>query len=180
MKADQPQNVKYFIGALFTDEALLEKAREAIIAQLGAIDLTSESFPFTTTNYYESEMGRPICRHFWGIEILMSPGKLAELKILCNAIEDKLAVDGKRKVNLDIGYLDFHKLVLASAKYNGQKIYLDLGIYADLTLNFQDGDFHALENTFPDFKSGSYNEVFLDLRNLYKRQLKASNSSNIA
>jgi len=172
MKADLPQNVKYFIGALFSDETLLDKAREAVIEKIGLIDLTSESFPFNTTDYYESEMGSPIYRQFWSIETLMSPGKLATLKILCNGIEEELAIASKRKVNLDIGYLDFHKLVLASAKYNGQKIYLDQGIYADATLYFEAGKFHALENTFPDFKSSTYLDVFLEIRRLYKSQIK--------
>lgn len=76
-------------------------------------------------------------------------------------------------VNLDVGYLDFHKLVLASAKYNGQKIYLDQGIYADPTLYFEGGQFHAFENTFPDFKSNTYHEVFLKIRNTYKAQIKS-------
>ncbi len=172
MKADLPQNVKYFIGALFSDEALLEKSRGAVTEELGPIDLTSESFPFTSTDYYESEMGSPIYRQFWSIETLMSPGKLATLKILCNGIEEELAIASKRKVNLDIGYLDFHKVVLASAKYNGQKIYLDQGIYADPTLYFESGIFHAFENTFPDFKSSTYHAVILEIRRLYKSQIK--------
>lgn len=173
MKADLPQSVKYFIGALFSDKALLDKAQVAVTDELGPIDLTSESFPFNTTDYYEAEMGRPIYRQFWSIETIMSPGKLATLKIQCNGIEDELAIASKRKVNLDIGYLDFHKLVLASAKYNGQKIYLDQGIYADPTLYFEAGQFHAFENTFPDFKSSTYFDVFLEIRRLYKSQIKA-------
>ncbi len=94
------------------------------------------------------------------------------MKILCNEIEEQLLVNGKRKINLDIGYLDFHKMVLASAKYNSQKIYLKHGIYADLTLTFESGQFCPVENTFPDFKSGQYNEVLLSFRNIYKSQLK--------
>ena len=62
---------------------------------------------------------------------------------------------------------------LASAKYNGQKIYLGQGIYADLTLTFSGGQFHPLENTFPDFISGAYNEIILKFRNSYKSQLNA-------
>ena len=54
----------------------------------------------------------------------------------------------------------------------GQKIYLDQGIYADLTLTFERGEFHVVENTFPDFKSGNYNHVFIKFRKTYKSQLK--------
>ncbi len=173
MKTEVPQNVKYFIGALFSDRKLLEQALLLCTTKIGKIDEHSEAFPFKDTDYYNSEMGTPIYRLFFSFESLMSPGELAKLKILCNEIEGQLLQDGSRKVNLDIGYLDFHKMILASAKYNGQKVYLDLGIYADPTLIFEKGKFHPTENTFPDFKSGQYDEVFLGFRNTYKAQLKA-------
>jgi len=172
MKAEQPQPVKYFIGALYSDLELLKQAQQFCIDRMGDIDFYSESFPFTDTSYYNEEMGQPIFRVFFSFVALMSPGELALLKIRCNEIEEALCVGGARKVNLDIGYLDFHKMVLASAKYNGQKIYLDHGVYADVTLVFERGEFKAVENTFPDFKSNAYHEVFLQMRNSYKAKIK--------
>ncbi|MCF7823710.1 MAG: DUF4416 family protein [Candidatus Marinimicrobia bacterium] len=177
MKTEKPQAVKYFIGALYSDKNLLEQSCAEISSKIGPIDILSNIFPFTSTTYYDEEMGSPIFRRFLSIQRLMSPGRLAELKVLCNDMEDSLAVNGHRKVNLDIGYLDLHKLVLASAKYNGQKIYLDQGIYADLTLAFENGQYHPLENTFPDFKSGLYNEFLLEIRTIYKQQLRTNTGS---
>ncbi|NQV14052.1 DUF4416 family protein [bacterium] len=176
MKAEHPQSVKYFIGALYSDAELLEKAQYLCAESIGEIDFYSKSFPFEVSSYYDEEMGRPLFRLFFSFKKLKSPGDLAGLKIKCNEIEDLLQVDASRKVNLDIGYLDYHKMLLASAKYNGQKIYLDQGIYADPTLIFENGQFRALENTFPDFRSGLYNEVFMTLRGMYKEQLKTLNS----
>jgi hypothetical protein len=95
-----------------------------------------------------------------------------KIKIKTNEIEDLVAVKGKRKVNLDPGYMDFNKVILASAKYNGQKIYLDLGIYADPTLSFEKGNFNPYPYSFPDFKTGEYNETFLQIRALYKKGRK--------
>ncbi len=172
MRAIDPQAVKYFIGALFSSSDLLEQAIYQCENRIGSIDMKSESFPFASTSYYEDEMGQNISRVIFSFDALLSPGELANLKVLCNMIEDGLRVEKSRKVNLDVGYLDFHKLVLASAKYNGQKIYLDHGIYADPTLYFEAGKFHAFENTFPDFKSETYHDVFLKIRNTYKAQLK--------
>ncbi len=173
MKPADPQFVKFFIGALFSDIDLLKKALELCQVKIGDVDLRSENFPFDLTTYYNEEMGQPIFRTFYSFETLRNPGDLSKLKVLCNDIEAKLAVEGKRKVNLDMGYLDFHKVVLASAKYNGQKIYLDQGIYADPTLFFEEGQFHAFEHTFPDFKLDTYNEVLLKIRNKYKDQIKS-------
>jgi hypothetical protein len=172
MKVKNPQAVKYFIGALFSDKDRLENAKQVWVNRIGEIDMESKSFPFDVTDYYEAEMGTPIFRQFFSFASLMSPGKLADLKLICNDIEEQFAVDNHRKVNLDIGYLDFHKMVLASAKYNGHKVYLSEGVYADVTLVFERGEFHSLEHTFPDFKSGQYDEVFMRFRNTYKSQLK--------
>jgi hypothetical protein len=63
---------------------------------------------------------------------------------------------------------------LASAKYNGQKIYLNFGIYADLTLHYEKGNYYPYPWSFPDFKNGGYNQTFLRIREIYKLQLKKS------
>lgn len=75
---------------------------------------------------------------------------------------------GKRKINLGPGYMDFDKVVLASAKYNAQKIYLSQGIYADPTLWYEKGVFTACPFAFPDFKTDLYHKIFLHIRSLYK------------
>ena len=173
MKAHEPTPVKYFIGALYSDETLLERGFDLCQAKLGALGIRSDAFLFDCTHYYDEEMGTPIHRMFVEIDALISPGELGRLKNRCNEIEDQLALGAKRKVNLDIGYLDLHKVILASAKYNGQKIYISDGIYADPTLIYETGSFHPLDNTFPDFKDGRYDEVFVQLRKTYKNQLKS-------
>jgi len=66
---------------------------------------------------------------------------------------------------------------LASAKYNYQKIYLRDGIYADPTLYYRKGRFIAADWTFPDFKSAVYENDFLQIRHIYKTQLKELQNS---
>ncbi len=174
MKPTDPQPVKLFIAALFSDDQLLEQALEACQQAFGATDYRSERFLFDITDYYEPEMGAPIYRQFVSFRQLVSPGKLADFKIRTNTIEDALTENNNRKVNLDTGYMDYHKVVLASAKYNGQKIYLDHGIYADPTLYYRKGTFHPYDWSFPDFKSSDqYYESLLAIRYRYKEQLKS-------
>jgi hypothetical protein len=168
MKPSVPEPVKLFVGVLYSDKALLEKALEMLEDQLGPVDYRSEPMPFTVTDYYQEEMGGLILRIFLSFQRLMDPGRLAQIKIMTNEIEDQLAVDGQRKVNLDCGYMDVCKVVLASAKYNGQKIYLGRGIYADPTLHYEKGHFIPYPWSFPDFKTGQYEKVFLRIRELYK------------
>jgi len=171
-----PLPVKLIIAALYSDENFLNAARDRLIQQFGPVDFTSPSLPFTLTDYYVPEMGAPIMRLFYGFEQLISPGKLARIKLTTNALEDELSFNGKRQVNLDPGYLDPDKLVLASAKYNGQKIYLADGIWADLTLRYEKGHFTAYPWSFADFRSGAYEKIFLRLREIYKAQLRRGGS----
>ena len=172
MKPTDPQPVKLFIAALFSDDPLLQKSLGLCEQQFGAIDYRSERFPFDVTDYYAEEMGAPIYRQFASFTPLADPGRLAAMKVRTNAIEDSISEKGARKVNLDIGYMDFHKVVLASAKFNGQKIYLDQGIYADPTLYYRKGAFHPYDWSFPDFKSSDrYYNALLEIRRIYKDQL---------
>lgn len=171
-----PLPVKLVIAALYSYENLFNAARDKLIQQFGPLDFTSQPFPFALTDYYVPEMGTPIMRLFYGFEQLISPGELARIKLTTNAIESELSLNGKRQVNLDPGYLDPDKLVLASAKYNGQKIYLADGIWADLTLHYEKGHFTAYPWSFADFRSGEYEKTFLRLREIYKAQLKRGGS----
>ncbi|MBD3274230.1 MAG: DUF4416 family protein [Candidatus Marinimicrobia bacterium] len=174
-----PHPVKYFIGALFSDETLLKEAVEQCTNCFGAVDFTSEQFLFESTDYYEPEMGSPIHRQFFSFENLKNPSLLATAKIQTNNIEQDVKTSGTRKVNLDIGYMDFHKIVLASAKYNGQKIYLDHGIYADPTLYYEKGQFYPHDWAFPDFQeTEQYYPALLRIRELYKLQLKNAQSQD--
>lgn len=170
MKPVDVEPVKLFFGVLYSDETLLEKAFELIEAWHGPIDFKSDPVPFDVTDYYAPEMGGPIRRMFASMEKLISPKRLARTKLESNDIEESLAVGGDRKVNLDPGYLDFDKVVLASVKYNGDKVYLDHGIWADLTLRYKNGTFEPYPWSFPDFKAGLYTGVFKTIREKYKSQ----------
>jgi hypothetical protein len=167
-----PLPVKLIMAVLYSDEERLLEARGRLIQRFGAIDFISPRFAFEVTDYYVPEMGAPIFRLFYSFEPLVSPGDLANIKLATNALEDVLAVEGQRRVNLDPGYLDTDKFVLASAKYNGQKVYLADGIWADLTLRYEKGHFSAYPWSFPDFRSGEYEKTFLRIREIYKGQLK--------
>lgn len=168
MRPSAPERVKLFAGILYSDEGLLEKAIGQLEEAYGPVDFRSDPLPFEVTEYYREEMGEPIRRLFVSFRDLIDPGRLAEIKTGANRIEDRLAVQGLRKVNLDPGYMDVCKVVLASAKYNGQKIYLTDGIYADPTLHYEKGHFHPYPWSFPDFKTGQYERTFTRIRELYK------------
>jgi len=173
MQAIPPKPVKFFVAALFSDPKRLDQACALLEKQFGATDLISVDFSFDVTDYYHTEMGRPIWRRLLAFQPLRLPDDLAPSKIRTNQIEIDLADEGRRRVNLDVGYVDFDKVVLASAKYGIHKIYLAQGIYADLALHYEKGRLLPYPWAFPDFRSELYHPFFLNLRTLYKAQIKA-------
>ncbi len=164
--------VKLLIAALFVEKKNLQNALDLLEKQFGAIDFTSEAFDFFAEHYYAAEMGRPIKRIFFSFAGLVDAADLATIKLSTNHIEEELAVAGKRTVNLDSGYLDFDKLVLASMKKNAQKIYVGKGVWADMNLMYAKGRFTAFQWTFPDFAQGIYDRSLLRIREIYKAQWK--------
>jgi hypothetical protein len=167
--------VKYFVAVLYTDAAALTDACAALVEAFGPIDCEGPDRPFDRTDYYEKEMGANLTRRLLAFSTLRTPEDLSNAKQTCNRIEDALSLPSPlpaRRVNLDIGYLDHNKIVLASAKGAGQKIYLSGGIYADLIARYAHGRYQPFEWTFPDFKDGRYDEELGKLRTLYLQQVK--------
>jgi hypothetical protein len=174
----KPEPVKYFVGLLWADAAALPEVSARLIERWGAIDFEGSDRAFDLTNYYEAEMGANLFRRLVAFETLRGPEELCEAKLACNAIEDALAGPQGRRVNLDAGYLDHNKIVLASAKGAGQKIYLRAGIYADLVARYAEGRFQPFAWTFPDFKDGRYDAELGALRVLYLRQIREWRKEN--
>lgn len=174
-----PLPVKFFIASLYSSAECLQKAISLIEKEWGEIEFQSADYPFNVTDYYAPEMGSNINRKLLVFRELYSPVILVDMKLRCNAIEHEIAVDNKRLANLDAGYLDHNKIVLASAKDAGQKVYLDKGIYADLAGRYKAGKYQPFEWSFPDFRDGRYDVDLVAVRKIYMKQLKQWRDSQI-
>ena len=122
-------------------------------------------------------MGTPIYRYFLSFADLMEPSAIADAKVKTNEIESALAGEYPnllRPINLDPGYLEQSKIVLASTKNYYHRILISGGIYAEVTLHFEDGEWRSFPWTFPDYKTGRYHPFFSSLRELYRDQLSAA------
>jgi len=169
----QPQPVKHFTGILSSRADLLPEFKKRLISEFGDIDYQSEEYVFDLTNYYEPEMGSGIKRWFWSFHRLIDPIELVDIKLFTNELELSFADDnGNRPVNLDPGYLDFYKMVLASVKDRAQKIYLGKGIYADPTLFYLKGKWYHYDWSLQDFKLELYHPVFQQIRVLYRENMR--------
>jgi hypothetical protein len=162
--------VKYIAAILWSDEAALQKAQRSLRRAFGPIDYEGREHLFDVTDYYEPEMGTGLHRCLVSFAELRAPEDICAAKQTCNRIESELSAPRGRTVNLDIGYLDDSKVVLASLKAAGQKIHLGDGVYADMISRFRSGAFVPFEWTFPDFKDGRYDEDLVTIRRAYLRQ----------
>jgi hypothetical protein len=164
--------VKFFVAVLWADEAALAAACDSLIERWGEFDCVGPDRPFDATSYYEPEMGAALFRRLISFAHLVPPEEIRAAKLATNRIEDALASEHRRRVNLDIGYLDHNKIVLASLKPAGQKIHLGDGVYADLVARWRGGRYQPFEWTFPDFRNGRYDEELAQMRRLYLQQRK--------
>jgi len=171
LKLQKPSPIKLFAGILLAKSAPWEQTLSLLEKQWGSSDFIAAPLPFDFTNYYEPEMGRDLQRQFVSFGPLARAEDLPRYKLEANEIEVALLVDNRRTVNIDVGYLDVHKIVLASTKEGPRRVYLGQGIWADLTLHYRKGAFHPFPWTFMDFKAGIYDATLLRMRELYKAQL---------
>jgi len=172
MKVQDVTPVKFVLGIIYPPVFDIAGYKKYLESVFGPAELQSREFDFDVTAYYEAEMGKYLLRTFIAFGGLISPGALAGMKRLTNVMEDRDRDKGKRSVNLDPGYLDLDKFVLASAKYGRQKIYIGKGIYADPALYYYKKTFHPYEWSFPDFHSPAYLPFFSAVRDRYKEQLR--------
>ncbi|OHD58205.1 MAG: hypothetical protein A2014_07785 [Spirochaetes bacterium GWF1_49_6] len=166
--------VKLVLGVLSADPGIMQKMLGEMSAQYGEIDYRSADIAFHYTGYYDDEMGDGITRIFIAYKALIEPDELVEIKKFTNRLELRYAVDGKRKVNFDPGYLVLGKFLLATTKDQQHRIYIRDGIYEEVTLYYRDKEWRYFEWTYPDYRSDEYRAVFQEIRQIYKKQLSGT------
>ena len=119
--------VKPFAAVLYREPAALEAALERLAAAFSPVERRGPPHAFDQTDYYAAEMGDGLQRLLASFARLEAPGWLVAAKHRATAVEDALRSGGRRRVNVDVGYLDLGKVVLASWKGRGSKLYRSAG-----------------------------------------------------
>jgi hypothetical protein len=166
-----PPDVQFFASIILNDSGILSQAETVLTAAMGAIASRTPLIPFSHSTYYGDEMGEGLVRRLVLFEGLLPRDRLAEVKLQTNEIEKRFACGGRRRVNIDPGYLSLEHIVLATTKGYTHRIYLGSGIYADLTLVYENGTYRGLGWTYPDYRQELV-PVFNGWREAYKRLLK--------
>jgi hypothetical protein len=163
----EPKPAKLVIGLFMKDRTLFEPLATELISEFGSLDMVSPWLVFDYTTYYEQEMGSPLFRRFLAFKSLIEQSELSTVKLTTNRLEAQYSRNGRRRVNIDPGYLLYERFVLASGKNFSHRIYIGHRIYADLTLIYKKGAFENLPWTYPDYADRPILGFLEQVRNKY-------------
>jgi len=162
------------MAAFSRHEEALDWAAARAQQECGPIAIQSERFAHEETAFYESTMGGGLLKMFLAFEHRIDPARIVDLKHRSNAWEDECRAVGRwpesRPLNVDPGYLTEAKLVLATTKDRDHRIYLDRGIFAEVTLHFHRGAWRERPWTYPDYRRSDYHRFFDQCRELLRSQ----------
>ena len=165
---------KLIVGVIYHDEEIYKRAIEILEDEFGPIDGESERFSFSRefSEYYDKEIGGEGMRVILSFRDLVDPARQAEIKKRTNEIEAEFSVDGNRKINLDPGFINHGRLMLATTKKAGFRIPLSDGIYTELTLFWARGGWQKLPWSYRDYQSERVQGFITEVRRTYLRQRK--------
>ncbi|MBE6532738.1 MAG: DUF4416 family protein [Ruminococcaceae bacterium] len=160
---------KLIIGVIYHDKEVLDEALRILIDEFGEVDLVSEEFSFSGefSTYYDDELGGEGLRRIYSFKNTVAPDRQADIKIRTNEIEAAFSVDGKRKINLDPGFINHGRLMLATTKETGFRVPLKDGIYTELTLFYARGAWQKFPWTYRDYQSERVQRFITEVREIY-------------
>jgi hypothetical protein len=147
-----PLTVRLVIGILAANAEFAGEAKQKLAERFGAVDLEMQPVPFAHTNYYKDELGENPLRSFLSFENTIERENIVAIKLETNEMEKFW----NRAVNLDPGYMTLGQFFLATTKDQRHRVYLGQGIFAEVTLYFENGHFHPFYWTYPDYTSNAY------------------------
>ncbi len=161
-----------FVSVFSASPDLIEEAVNRLEGVLGPREEQSPLLPFDKTDYYVPEFGPNLVRRFVFFQKLFPQERIVAVKHLAWKIEKEFSVQGKRRVNIDPGYLLLERLVLVTFKNFSHRLYLGEGVYGEVTLIFRHGHYQPLPWTYPDYADEEVRALFRRMREKYRRKLR--------
>ncbi len=160
-----------FIGLLFSSPEVFADVLPVLRKRFGETFYESPCLPWDYSSYYDEELGTPLFRSFLFFDAVVDSICLAEAKRSTIQIEGEFSADGKRRINLDPGYVTLAKVVLASGKNYSHRICIAEGIFCELELFYEKGRFNTLPYTYFDYRDKTFITIFTEARRLLKKKL---------
>ena len=161
---------KLIIGIIYHDEDVLKTALSILVDEFGEIEAVSEEFSFSKefSTYYDDEIGGEGLRRIYSFRELVDPSRQADIKIRTNEIEAMF----NRRINIDPGFINHGRLMLATTKETGFRVPLAKGIYTELTLFWARGGWQKFPWTYRDYQSERVQKFITKVRKSYLTERK--------
>ena len=165
-----PEPVVRIVAIFSRYDVAFTWAVEQLTNRWGPLLCDTPEYPFEQTQYYTATMGPQLRKKFLAFRVLVHPSQLVQDKRDTNDLESeyaerfRLSSPEPRPLNLDPGYVTLSKLVLASTKDFAHRIYLDRGIFAEITLSYHHGHWTSHPWTFPDYSQPTYHPFLTHCR----------------
>lgn len=147
--------VALLAAVMAPDAAGLARASRSLTRRLGPIRDCSPAYAFDFTTYYEAEMGPGLVKQLIWFERPVGSEELAWIKRATMVVEHNMAIPGEggleRRANIDPGLVSADSLVLATTKYAGHRICIARGLWAEITLRYEKGQYAPLAWTYADY-----------------------------
>jgi len=148
-----------FAGLIFQEE-IEKKALKRLTDKFGEIILKSKTIPFNFTDYYEKEMGERLLRQWILFDNAIKQEEIADIKNSTIILEKEFAVDAKRTINIDPGYITLSRVILPTTKDCSHRIYLRNGIFAEVSLIYVKNSWQAQHWTYRDYQTKTAIDFF--------------------
>lgn len=157
-----------FVAGLFSENSNYVEIIKDLEKEFGNIVFSALKIDFFWSHYYEKEMGENLKRYFFVFYPPVKRTFLVKSKKITDKLEKKYAINLKRTVNLDAGIITKENILLATNKPFFHRIYLQNGVYSEVTLFYKDDSYRGIEYwTYPEYSSSSVIGFFNTARGLF-------------
>jgi hypothetical protein len=150
---EKPSDCLFFSSVIYHEDYFsIDKIKSILKSKMGDVEVFHPGFN-PSLKYYAKEMGEELKLHrliFFNFKNLHRD-QFVPLKVWADEIERQNSHNQKRTINIDIGLLSKEQMLLATGKPYSHRIYLDKGVYADLTYTFANESYQSLVWSYPDY-----------------------------
>jgi hypothetical protein len=169
-RVQKPPKGRLVVSIIYSSLDALADSLRLLEKQFGRVQCETMEIEYADDQYTE-EMGENLLRRFYSFEKMIARDRLPNIKTMCTKLEkqygDMVHDHPFRTVNIDPGLTTPENVVMASHRELNHRIYLDQGVFAELTLVYSRGRFVRLPWTHPDFCQGEAIEFFLRVRDSF-------------
>ncbi len=154
-RMQKPTPGKLVVSVIYSSMDALADAVLALEKKYGRVQCETLEIACCDSELYKEEMGDNLLRRFLSFDKDVDRGSLVELKSVCQKIEmmfsDVVDDYNFRTVNIDPCILTPYNIVMASHNEANYHIYLKDGVFAELALIYNRGQYLRLPWTNSDF-----------------------------